>query len=131
MVATLGHPKPSGLKGVGMMDEKASQENRILAALGYPIWIIALVVLLTDMKQNRFMRFHAIQALGYAVAWVVIYLGLSIITSFSFMWRLYFLWPMFELAWLVIAIYYASRAYRGETFDIPLVSQFTARYTAT
>lgn len=50
-----------------------SNENRILAALGYPIWIVALVVMLTDMKKNPFMRLHAVQALGYTIAWVVVY----------------------------------------------------------
>jgi uncharacterized membrane protein len=107
-----------------------SQENRILAALGYPIWIVALVVLLTDMKTNRFMRLHAVQALGYTIAWVVIFVGLSIITSLTGLWRLYVLWPLLRLAWLVIAVYYAYQAYQGQTFTIPIVSQFTAQYAA-
>jgi uncharacterized membrane protein len=109
-----------------------SNENRILAALGYPIWVIALVVLLTDMKKNPFMRQHAVQALGYTIAWAVIYIGLSIIVSLPGLglWRLYFLWPLLRLAWLVIAVYYASQAYQGRTFTIPIVSQFTAQYAA-
>jgi uncharacterized membrane protein len=109
-----------------------SNENRILAALGYPIWIIALVVLLTDMKKSPFMRLHAVQALGYAIAWVVIYIGLSIIMSLPGLglWRLYFLWPLLQLAWLIMAVYYAYQAYQGKTFSIPVVSQFTAQYAA-
>jgi uncharacterized membrane protein len=110
--------------------QAASDENRILAALGYPIWVVALVVLLTDMKKNRFMRLHAVQALGYTLAWVVIYFGLSIIMSVPglSLWRLYFLFSLFRLAWLVIALYYAYQAYQGQTFSIPIVSQFTAHY---
>jgi uncharacterized membrane protein len=112
-----------------MMDQPASQENRTLAALGYPIWIVALIVLLTDLKQNRFMRVHAIQALGYTAAWVVIYIGLSILTSVPFLGlALLFLWPLLWFAWLVIALIYASRAYQGQMFSIPIVSQFTTRY---
>lgn len=110
--------------------KSASDENRILAALGYPIWIVALVVLLTDMKKNRFMRLHAVQALGYTLAWVVIYFGLSIIIAIPGLglWRLFFLWPLLRLAWLVIAVYYGYQAYQGQTFSIPIVSQFTAQY---
>lgn len=112
--------------------QTVSNENRILAALGYPIWIIALVILLTDMKKNSFMRLHAVQALGYTIAWAVIYIGLSIIMSLPGLglWRLYFLAPLLQLAWLVIAIYYAYQAYQGQTFSIPIVSQFTAPYAA-
>lgn len=112
--------------------QAASDENRILAALGYPIWIVALVVLLTEMKKNRFMRLHAVQALGYAVAWVVIYFGLSIIASLPGLglWRLYFLWPFLRLAWLVLAVYYGYQAYQGRTFRIPVVSQFTEQYAS-
>src|SRR5579864_2769825 len=112
--------------------QAASNESRILAALGYPIWVVALVVLLTDMKKNRFMRLHAVQALGYTLAWVVIYFGLSIILSLPGLglWRLYFLWPLLRLAWLVIAVYYGYQAYQGQTFRTPIVSQFTDQYVS-
>ncbi len=114
------------------MDQSTSNENRLLAALGYPIWIVALVVLLTDMKQNRFMRVHAVQALGYAVAWVVIYIGFSILTAVPGLGLgLLFLWPFLYLTWLIISLFYAYRAYQGQLFDIPIVSQFTARYAGT
>lgn len=108
--------------------ETASNENRILAALGYPIWIVALVALLTDMKQNRFMRTHAVQALGYNIAFWIVIFGLSIIIGILGLWQLYFLVRLAELAWLVVALVYAYRAYQGQTFDIPIVSQFTAKY---
>ncbi len=111
------------------MTEGTGSENRLVAALGYPIWVVAVVVLLTDMKHNRFMRAHAIQALGYAVAWVVIYIGLAIITAVPFLgFGLLFLWPFLYIAWFIIALFYAYRAYQGQTFSIPVVSQFTARY---
>ena len=112
------------------MQEGKGNENRLVAALGYPIWVVAVVVLLTDMKQNRFMRAHAIQALGYAVAWVVIFIAFSILASVPFVgWGLWFLWPALYLGWFIIALFYAYRAYQGQTFSIPVVSQFTARYT--
>lgn len=111
------------------MAQPATQENRILAALCYPIWIVALIVLLTDLNQNRFMRVHAIQALGYTAAWVVIYIGVSILTAVPLVGLAFlFLWPLMWLAWFVIALIYAYRAYRGEMFSIPIVSQFTTRY---
>ncbi len=105
-----------------------SSENRILAALGYPIWIIALIILLTDMKQNKFMRYHAVQALGYNIAWVVIMIALAIVTSLPGLWRLGFIESLAYLAWFILALYYGYSAYQGQTFSIPVVSSYTARY---
>ena len=46
-----------------------SSNDRLLAALGYPIWIVALIALLLDGPKDRpFTRYHAIQALGFNVA---------------------------------------------------------------
>ncbi len=110
------------------MNDSGGQENRVLAALGYPIWIVALIVLLGDMKHNPFMRSHAVQALGYNIAWVVIAIGLGVITSFPGMWRLAFLEGFVYLAWFALGVFYGYRAYQGQMFAIPVVSQFTARY---
>ena len=112
------------------MQDTASNENRILAALGYPIWIVALIVLLGDMKRNPFMRTHAIQALGYNIALAVIAIGLGIVTSLPGMWRLAFLESFVYLGWFALALFYGYRAHQGQTFSIPVVSQFTARYSA-
>ncbi len=115
-----------------MVQASPTQENRLIAALGYPIWIIALVVLLTNLKDNRFMRVHALQALGFTIAWVIIYIALSIITSIPFLGlALIFLWPILWLVWLILALYYAYRTYQGEVFSVPIVSDFTSKYTTS
>lgn len=114
------------------MPQDQGSENRVLAALGYPIWVVALVVLLGEMKYNRFMRLHAVQALGYTVAWVVIYIAFSIITAVPGLGlALALLWPVLYLVWLAGAIFFGYRAYQGQIFNIPVVSQVTARYAGT
>lgn len=105
-----------------------SQEDRVLAALGYPIWILAVVILITEMKQRPFMRAHAVQALGYNIAWVVIAIGLSVITGLPGLWRLAFLQPLVYLAWFGLGLVYGWRAYNGQTFDVPVVGPIAARY---
>ncbi len=111
------------------MQAGTSNENRILAALGYPIWIVAVVVLLTDMKNNRFMRLHAVQALGFNIAyWIIFYFGLEFVLGVLGLWSLYVLVRLLQLAWLVLALWYAYQAYQGQTFAIPVISQFTDRY---
>lgn len=110
------------------MQAGTSNENRLLAALGYPIWIVALVVLFTDMKNNRFMKLHAVQALGFNIAfWVVIYIAIGFVLGMFGFWT-FGLIRILQLAWLVLAIWYAYQAYQGQTFSIPVVSQITDRY---
>lgn len=110
-----------------------SNENRLLAALGYPFGIIAIIVLVTDMKNNRFMKYHAVQALFFILAAIVLFIGASILLAIlgsispGFI-VLGFLYPLVSLAWFVLTIYYAVQAYNGKTFSIPVVGAYAAKY---
>ena len=64
------------------------QSDRVLAALAYPIWIVALIIVLTDMKKDPFMRHHGWLALFWAIAWVVIHFGWIIVASLPWSYRL-------------------------------------------
>lgn len=110
-----------------------SNENRLLAALGYPIGIIPIVVLVTDMKQNRFMRYHAIHALGLIVAALVLFFALSLVMTIllsisPLFFPVAFITPLVMLGWLALTIWYAFRAYQGEMFTIPVLSAYAARF---
>jgi uncharacterized membrane protein len=92
-----------------------TSDDKLWAALGYPIFIIALIMLFIEGKKDRpFIRYHAIQALALnVVLWVVV-----IILSFipvvgcitPFVWLL-MLWP-------------AVLAFQGKYFEIPVVTKF-------
>lgn len=106
--------------------------NRLLAALAYPIWIIALVMILTDMKKDAFLRRHGWTALFWGVGWAVLYLALAIVTSIPFLGWLGALLagPLLGLAWLVLSLYCAFQAYNGRDFTIPVVSNWAQKYVA-
>lgn len=115
------------------MQETRTDENRLLAALGYPIGFVALVVLLTDLKRHAFLRYHAVQALAFIVAGTVVMAGWSILmgvlaTMMPFLLPLVFLSPILVLGWIVLTFLYAYRAYQGERFAIPIVGRLAARY---
>ncbi len=61
------------------MAENVSNENRLLAALAYPIWIIALIIVVTDIKKDPFMKHHGWIALFWGIAWLVIWFVLQVI----------------------------------------------------
>ncbi len=107
-----------------------SPENRLLAALSYPIWIVALAVVLTDIKKDPFMRYHGWQALFWGLAWFVLWVGLTVLAAVPFFGLVFgvLAGPVLALAWLVLSVWYAVRAYQGQRFEIPVVTDLARRY---
>ena len=109
------------------MDSSITSDDKLWAALGYPVWPIAIVMLLMDEKKRRpFIKFHAVQALALnVVVWVIgiilgiisaalaaVTLGIGGIIScvIPILWLLLF-WP-------------AILAYQGKYFEVPVVTKF-------
>ena len=113
-----------------MSTEPASSDtNKLLAALAYPIWIVALIIILTDMKKNPFMRHHGWTALFWGLAWLVIFIGMNIITSIvGFLGFLS--GGLLQLVWFIASLYYAFQAYNGKENTIPVVSDLAKKYAA-
>jgi len=50
------------------MNSDITSDDKLWAALGYPIFIIALIMLFVEGKKDRpFIKFHAVQALALNV----------------------------------------------------------------
>lgn len=92
-----------------------NDQDKLMAALAYPIGIIALIILLVeDMKSRPFQKYHAVQALAVNVVIVI----LSILLG----WTVVLLCVPF-LLWLV-TLYWAYQAYQGQWVEIPVVTNF-------
>jgi uncharacterized membrane protein len=110
-----------------------TDNDKLIAALSYPIWFVALVPLLTEGKERPFQKFHAVQSLALNIAlWIIIILlvcvlmvasgaltavtaGLGVCSGFCGFCPL--------LLWL-ITLYYAYLAYQGQYFEIPVITDF-------
>lgn len=105
----------------------ASPDNdKLIAALCYPIAIIvSLIVLLTDMKNRPFLKYHAMQALiADIVLWVV-----AMIVS-AIMAATVILGCIAPFLWLVvfgITVYWAYLAYQGQWLVIPVITDFAKK----
>jgi uncharacterized membrane protein len=94
-----------------------TSDDKLWAALGYPIFIIALIMLFVEGKKDRpFIKFHAVQSLALnLVAWVVtiilsvVTLGIGAICA-----------PIVFL----LLIWPAVLAYQGKYFEVPVVTKF-------
>ena len=97
------------------MNAEITSDDKLWAALGYPIFIIALIMLFVEGKKDRpFIKFHAIQALALnVVLWVVILIAsITVILAICdpVLWLL-MIWP-------------AILAYQGKYFEVPVITKF-------
>lgn len=114
-----------------------TSENKLLAALCYIINVIVpLFVIFTEKKKDRFLAFHAWQALLFAVAIFIVSIVLSIvITVLGFIPGINVVAGLlaacgFPLLWLAVMIYVlflAYKAYQGEKVMVPMVGEYAEK----
>ncbi len=126
-----------------MQNQKSAigMDANITALIGYPIGILALILIFIE-KDNKFVRFHALQSVlwsvGFTVAvFVIMIVGviLSVILSYisgtlgALMW---FLMAIIYLVWFVGLIggwiFAAYKAYSGEMFKLPVVGGMAEKW---
>jgi uncharacterized membrane protein len=122
-------------------------EGNIAALLGYIIWPVALVCVIIE-KENKFVRFHAIQSLLYHAAIIVVIIVLMVVSLFlgilgmaassagsggsaigGILGSLISLvWMVIILAYLAGLIYAAVKAYGGDWFKLPIVGNMAEKF---
>lgn len=91
------------------INPEISSDDKLWAALGYLIPLIALIVLFMEDKKSRpYVKFNAVQSL---VATVV----LSIISTVT---------CGFGAVLFLVILYWAYQAYQGQDVRIPMISDF-------
>jgi uncharacterized membrane protein len=101
-----------------------TSDDKLWAALGYPIALLALFALFMDDKKGRpFIKYHAVQSLAINVALfaVIFILGclLAVITIFIGGWG----GTLVGILWLV-TLWPAYEAYQGKYLEIPFITNF-------
>ena len=125
-------PQPAAVavSSGGGLDQSTA---KILSALSYPIWIVALITIIMAKPKDKFARYHGFQALFWGIGVIVIYTGFwiveSVLARIPFLGFLVvvigiFVGFFFWLAVLVVGIVFALKAYKGETFRIPFIYKF-------
>jgi len=116
-------------------------DGNVTALIGYIVGILALVLIFIE-KDNKFVRFHALQSLlwwiGYWVILFVVCIALAIVGTVLSMissslgglvWGLIGLLAM--IAWLPLlggVIYAAYKAYSGEMTKLPIVGNLAEKW---
>jgi len=139
--APTGNPPPPGTpkSGVGL-------EPNIAAALSY-IWIVGVISYLLE-KENRFLRFHAMQSILFGIANSLIMMVLAVVAlvlTFAFgiggamaggtlgsivsllIWLMWMLFWVIGLALFAILIFSAVKAYQGQKFKLPIIGNMAEK----
>ena len=105
-----------------------TSDDKLWAALGYPIPLIALIMLLIEEKKKRkFIKYHAVQALSLLVVLIVVEIVISILNVILSNLHIGFIGLVFScltpFMWLLL-LWPAYLAYQGKYFEVPVVTKF-------
>jgi uncharacterized membrane protein len=131
---------PQSSSPLGGMDPK------IAAAISY-IWIVGLIFFFLE-KENKFVRFHAMQSILFGIANSVIMVVLVILATILtvvfgiggamvgggvatlvslFVWLIWLLFWLIAMAMLVGLIFAAVKAYQGQMFKLPIIGNMAEK----
>lgn len=108
--------------------ESYSSESRLIAALCYVFLVaVPVLVLVTELRRQRFLRYHAYQGLAVGVVSLAAYLLLIPGSTWLLFhipcvgWAFACLAPFLYLAGIGLQLYWAYLAYQGHIFSIPVL----------
>jgi uncharacterized membrane protein len=121
-------------------------DGNLAAALGYPIGIIAIICLIME-KENRFVKFHALQSILLHVGFIVVAIAVWIIGIVLLVAGAAasaasgsgaaggIIGMLFGLIWLVVIVCYigglifaAVKAYGGNYFKLPIIGNIADKF---
>ena len=119
---------PTAPKAVGR-----DKDSNLLAAIAYLLGFFAIIIYFIK-KDDRFLRFHSLQATIYSVAWFVVFMGFFILSAIISAVTMglggicFFFLPLLGLAVFVGMIYAAYKAFEGEMWEMPVIGSMARKY---
>ena len=124
-------PIPAGAAGTGL-------SSNVAAALSYLAGFITGIIFLVvePYRRDKFVRFHALQSIGFSVAIVILEIVWSLIVSVGFL-SFGFLFAIVGLVgfviWLAVIgfwLFLMYKAYNNETYLIPVIGDWASKQAA-
>jgi uncharacterized membrane protein len=137
---TPGGSPPQSSSPLGGMDPK------VAAAISY-IWIVGVIFYILE-KENRFVRFHALQSILFGVVNTVLMIALVIIATILtivfgiggamvgggistlvslFVWLIWLIFWLIFMAMFVGLVFAAVKAYQGHMFKLPIIGNMAEK----
>ena len=103
----------------------AGLDANVAAALTYLVGFVTGIFFLLVEKENKFVRFHAMQSTLVFAGIVALDILLQIIPILGALVVIFIVIPASAVLWLLLMF----KAYQGEEFKLPLVGQMAADRT--
>src|SRR4026207_1543995 len=100
-------------------------DANVAAALTYLVGFVTGIIFLLVEKENKFVRFHAMQSTIVFAGIVAVDILLQIVPILGALVVIFIVIPASEILWLLLMY----KAYQGEEFKLPLVGQMAADRT--
>jgi len=103
--------------------------DNVAGMVAYITIIPAIVFLVMEpYNKNKFVRFHAFQSLFFNLAWIVLWVALSIVGMIPIIgWLTLILWPLIGLGGLVVWIMLLIKANKGEKWKLPMIGDIAEK----
>jgi uncharacterized membrane protein len=100
-------------------------DANVAAALTYLVGFVTGIIFLLVEKENKFVRFHAMQSTLLFIGIILVDVVLNMIPFLGFLVVIVIVIPLSAALWLLLMY----KAYQGEEFKLPLVGQMAADRT--
>jgi uncharacterized membrane protein len=97
-------------------------DANLAAALTYLVGFVSGIVFLVIEKENRFVRFHALQSVLAFGAITLLWVLLNAVPLLGFVLGVLVIIPGSAIIWLFLMF----KAYQGEEFKLPIVGSIAA-----
>ena len=104
-------------------------DQNVEAGLSYVlVWVTGIIFFLME-KQNRFVRFHAMQSILFFGGLSVLYIILNIVGNFPFLGLLSLCASgLVGLVWFIGWIVLLINGFQGKYFKLPVIGDYAERY---
>lgn len=128
-------------QGSGIPGQQAASglSSNVAGALSYVLGIITGVLFYVLEKDDRFVRFHAMQSILLSVAWIALFvvinivevvLGLIPFLGFIVIILGILVSVVLGLGGLVLWIYLIVKAFQGEKVSLPYIGEMAEKYAS-
>ncbi len=118
-----GQPGVEGTTTIGLT-------QNVAAGLSYVFgWVSGLIIFLTE-KQNRFVRFNAMQSILFSGSITVLSIVMQILFRIPFINIVACIaWPLIGLVFFVGWIVLMINSFQGKYFKLPIIGDYAEKYT--
>jgi uncharacterized membrane protein len=104
-------------------------EANLAGALAYLLGLITGIIFFAIEKENKFVRFHAMQSILFCVAWIILGVALSVLMMIPVLgWIISILgYLLVGLGGFILWLFIMYKAYQGEQYLLPVVGEIALR----